>query len=303
MKPSGPIEHVSDTSFWIAAYRARETERKDALFRDPLAGVLAADRGPAIADRMGNSDAMAWTVALRTFVIDAFILEAIAGGVDTVLNLGAGLDTRPYRLELPESLRWIEVDFPGVISYKTLRLSGEPPKCDLERIALDLANVEERERLFGAIAARAKKVLVLTEGVVPYLSNDDVASLAASLLEQRNFKYWITDYFSKMVLASSRRSKMRRKLGPNAPFRFDPGDWEKFFAASGWKVKEMRYLVREGLRIGRRPPSNWIMRVLYRLVPEKKRRELEKMMGYAVLERVRPGGASGSRLERGSAPG
>ena len=284
-KESGPIQHVSDTSFWIAAYRARETERADALFKDPLAALLAADRGRSIADSMGNSATMAWTVALRTFVIDVYILEAIARDVDTVLNLGAGLDTRPYRLDLPESLRWIEVDFPGVISYKTLRLGGEPPRCDLERIALDLSNVDERERLFGKIASRAKKVLVLTEGVVPYLANDDVASLAASLFAERNFQYWITDYFSKTILTSSRRSKIRRKLGPNAPFRFDPENWEKFFAANGWKVKEMRYLVEEGLRIGRHPPSNWIMRVLYRLVPEQKRRELEKMMGYALLER------------------
>jgi len=38
---SGSIEHVTDTAFWIASLRALESERPDALFRDPLAGLLA----------------------------------------------------------------------------------------------------------------------------------------------------------------------------------------------------------------------------------------------------------------------
>ena len=39
------IEDVADTALWIAAYRARETARADALFRDPLAARLAGTKG------------------------------------------------------------------------------------------------------------------------------------------------------------------------------------------------------------------------------------------------------------------
>ena len=281
----GPIEHVSDTSFWIAAYRAQETARRDALFRDPLAGVLAEGRGKKIARAMGNSPMMAWVVSVRTVVIDEYIRSALARGVDTVLNLGAGLDTRPYRLDLPETLRWIEVDFPQVITYKTLRLGGEPPKCDLERIALDLSKAEERERLFGKIAERSKRVLVLTEGVIPYLPNEEVAALASDLLEQRNFKYWITDYFSPTLMARARRGVLHRRLGRNAPFRFAPENWEKFFADAGWTRAEMKYLVEEGVRLGRPPPAPWWLKLAFRLTPREKRREMARMTGYALLER------------------
>src|ERR1700722_6315973 len=109
------IEDVSDTAFMVATERAREGERKKPLFRDPLAGVLAGERGQRIVARLGRQAALGtWALAIRTVVIDDYIQAAIAKGVGLVVNLGAGLDTRPYRMQLPESLQWVEVGFPKV---------------------------------------------------------------------------------------------------------------------------------------------------------------------------------------------
>src|SRR5262245_27077063 len=99
------VTGVADTALWVATYRARETERPDALFRDPLAGVLAGERGKKIAQALAHSEIMYWVMVLRTVAIDDLVTKAISLGVDTVLNLGAGLDTRPYRMNLPPSLR------------------------------------------------------------------------------------------------------------------------------------------------------------------------------------------------------
>jgi O-methyltransferase involved in polyketide biosynthesis len=49
MQKAAEIRDVSDTAIWVAYYRARETERPDAMFRDPLARVLVGDRGEKIA--------------------------------------------------------------------------------------------------------------------------------------------------------------------------------------------------------------------------------------------------------------
>lgn len=102
------INDVSDTAFWIANYRATESERPDALFRDPLARRLAGERGRAIAADMPAARITEWSVVMRTVIIDSFIMSAIAEGVTTIVNLGAGLDTRPYRLELPAHQRIVE---------------------------------------------------------------------------------------------------------------------------------------------------------------------------------------------------
>jgi len=61
--PKEQIQHVSDTALWVAGCRAIETERPDALFRDPLAVSLAGERGLQIATTMRNAKGMIWSVA------------------------------------------------------------------------------------------------------------------------------------------------------------------------------------------------------------------------------------------------
>jgi methyltransferase (TIGR00027 family) len=141
------IQHVSDTAFLVAHLRAMESARPDALFHDPLAGRLAGEKGRRLAESFATAAVTGWhVVALRTVIIDDFISRALARGVDTILSLGAGLDTRPYRLELPPGLKWIEVDYPDVIGLKEELLDGEKPRCKLERVGLDLADRISRER-------------------------------------------------------------------------------------------------------------------------------------------------------------
>src|SRR4030095_9767386 len=101
----------------------------------------------------------------------------IASGADMVVNLAAGLDTRPYRMALPSNLPWIEVDLPDLLAYKIAALANEPPRCRLERVALDLANVAARRDLFNRLNQEAGRVLVITEGLGVYLPDQAAVSL------------------------------------------------------------------------------------------------------------------------------
>lgn len=105
---SSVVEGVSDTAFWMAKYRGDEGLREDRLFEDPLDARLAGEHGRAVAAYMGHQATVAWGVAMRTNLIDRMIMELVSNGVELVLNLGAALDTRPYRMRLPPKLRWIE---------------------------------------------------------------------------------------------------------------------------------------------------------------------------------------------------
>jgi hypothetical protein len=78
------IRNISDTALLAAVYRARETERQDALFRDPFARRLAGKRGDQIADSIPFSNRNAWAWVTRTYMFDQFIAEQYEQGVDMV---------------------------------------------------------------------------------------------------------------------------------------------------------------------------------------------------------------------------
>jgi methyltransferase (TIGR00027 family) len=284
------IKDVSDTAFWVANYRALETERADALFRDPLARHLSEERGKKIAATMPMSAMIGWMVVIRTCIIDDYIKFAIAQGVDTIVNLGAGLDTRPYRMDLPESLRWVEADYPHVIEYKEQRLSGERPRCQLERVKIDLADLPERRKMLSSVNERAASILILTEGVVPYLSVEETASLADDLSALNHVSYWVVDYFSPE--AHRRRQGMQRKM-KNAPFKFSPKDWFGFFGEHGWWSKEIRYLPEESDRLGRPIPLPWRLKIVIKFrqlfLSTERRETFRKFAAYVILQPVPKG--------------
>ena len=281
---TGAITHVSDTARWVAIYRAMESERPDALFRDPYARRLAGPRGEQIVAEMPKGRAWAWPMIVRTAVMDELILRAVEGdGVDTVLNLAAGLDTRAYRLPLPPSLRWIDVDFPDVMAYKKEQLAGERPACVLEYAGVDLSDVGRRRVLFAQIGVAASRVLVVSEGLLIYLSPEDVATLAWDLSTQAAFQWWLID------LASPRLLKMMAKTwGPalargKAPFQFAPPEGTRFFESQGWHEAEFRSTWDESLRLKRTMRLAWLWRLIARLYPKAKQEEMRRMAGIVLL--------------------
>lgn len=280
------INDVADTAFMVAAYRAAESRRPDALFRDPLAERLAGERGPRIAAALAGGAMRGWSMVVRTVVIDELVQQVVERDVDTVLNLGAGLDARPYRMELPAPLRWIEVDVPRIIEWKEAKLAGETPRCRLERVALDLADTEARRELFATIDAEARGVLVLTEGVVPYLTVAEAGALADDLRRGEKTRAWIVDYFSRRLLHFHRRSGVAQQMR-NAPFRFDPEDWRRFFAEHGWTVREMRYIPEEARRLGRPMPLPPLVRAMIKVrrtfMRRRHREQMMHLMGYALM--------------------
>lgn len=287
MSESPSIQHVSDTAFLIGHFRAVESARADALFRDPLAQTLSGERGQAIAAAWPAIKMTAWMTAVRTVVIDDFIRTAIARGVDTIVNLGAGLDARPFRLDLPGTLDWIEVDYPDVIAFKEARLVGQTPRCCLERLGIDLSRAAERRAFIERLDASGRRPLVLTEGVVPYLDLQQAGDLADDLLRLRQIDGWIVDYLSPESHRHRQRSGVERHM-QQSPFKFQPPDWFAFFAAHGWRAREIQYLPEVGERLGRPAPLPLAAQLLIRLSrllkPGAGRDSLGRFAGYVWLE-------------------
>lgn len=286
MTHDSPIHDVSDTAFWVAYYRAKETERADAIFKDPFAKSLVGNRGREIAEAMPEIGRYTeWSVVSRTVIIDRFIPDAVRNGVDAVINLGTGLDARPYRMNLPESLVWVEADYPGIIRHKNGLLAHERPRCRLSRHEVDLAVATERKRFLSSAAPEAKKVLILTEGVIPYLTPEQVSELAADLKSQPRFAYWITEYFNRRVYGVLKKS-VRTKAMKNAPFQFYPDDWFGFFKATGWIEEETRYTGEVAVEFNRKPPMPRFAELLFPWFPKKVKEQAGRMTGYTLLKKA-----------------
>lgn len=282
-----PIENVSDTALWVAVYRAMETARPDALFRDPYAERLAGERGHEIMHGMKSGKRMAWAMIVRTQVFDEIIMERITGaGIDTVLNLAAGLDTRAWRLPLPQTLRWIDVDLPAMSEYKSSLMRGETPVCQYEAIAADLTNDAVRSALFSQVGGAARKMLVITEGLLVYLSDAEVISLAGAIHAMPSARWWLSDIASPMLLEFMRKEWGRAVDLAKAPFKFGPADSAAFFAPLGWREISFRSQMEEARRLGREMSGMWLWRIVGLLMPPRRRAALKKMSGIIVLERV-----------------
>ena len=285
MAQDNPIRNVSDTAAWVAIYRAMETERSDALFRDPYARRLGGERGQAIVDSMPRGRTMGWPMVVRTAVMDEIVLRCVQQGAATVLNLAAGLDARPYRLPLPATLRWLHVDMPHMIDYFRHHMAGETPHCQVEFVAADLRDAAARREVFAQAATRGP-VLAITEGLLIYLEADDVAALARDLHDVAQARWWLTDLASPMLLKFLERQWQPKLREGNAPFRFGPAEGTAFFAPAGWREAEFRSTWDESQRLRRTMPNAWLWKLLSRLQSRQRREAGRRMSGIVLLERL-----------------
>jgi methyltransferase (TIGR00027 family) len=280
------IEHVSDTARWVAVYRAMETERRDAIFRDPFARRLAGDRGQAIVDQMKRGRSMAWAMITRTAAFDEMIIDVIEREtVDLVVNLACGLDARAWRLAVPPELHWVDVDFPVMIDYKSDIMKGERPVCRYEAVAVDLTDDRARSALFRRLGGGAQRALVISEGLLIYLTPEQVTTLARDLHSEPSFRWWLVDLAHPQLLKMMTKMWGGAVSGGNAPFRFAPEEGTGFFLPLGWREREFRSQMEESRRLKREMRGMWFWRWLSVFWPKKSREAWRRFAGYVMFER------------------
>lgn len=237
------IQNVGDTALIGAAFRARESARIDALFVDPLAARLAGVRGRRLAGHSG----VGWVV--RSHLVDRFVQVQVRRGAGPVVNLGAGLDTRPYRLPLPASLFWVDLDLPSVMRHRRRRLGEIEPRCRYEAVSLDLANRLARQPVLGRLG-RSGRALAITEGLLIYWTPTQVAALARDLWAA-GFATWITDVVSPATLQWQQQGIGRSLARAGAKLLFAPPRPATFFRSVGWSVVAARSTLLSAVRLGR----------------------------------------------------
>ncbi len=244
--PQASIEHVSDTALLVAACRAMETELEDGFVRDPFAARLAGERGPALAHEVDASKWLAFGIGIRSRFIDDLLLDLVRRGeIDTVVNMGAGLDTRPWRLDLPESLLWIEVDFPDILAYKEEKLEGARPKCRHQTLTADLTDPEQRRRVLESSAGT--RALLMTEGLLTYLPGETVRALAG---DAHGYRYWLLDVISNWMMSALPGRNWAPFDRVRSKTRLSGDEILEAAKKAGWNVETKLRNIVEGFQLG-----------------------------------------------------
>ncbi|MEV6767952.1 SAM-dependent methyltransferase [Nocardia sp. NPDC051030] len=140
-----PVAGVAMTAIGVAVIRARESRREDRLYDDPFAkNFVEAARAGFDAERWARLETLAdqfyegRTLGVR--LVDDRFREAIDHGCRQIVLLGAGLDTRAFRMDLPRDIRIFEIDLPELFAFKepVLARAGADPTCHRRVIAQDL---------------------------------------------------------------------------------------------------------------------------------------------------------------------
>jgi methyltransferase (TIGR00027 family) len=231
---------LAATARVTAGWRAIETEREDALFRDPWARALAgadlvaefASQPPELRQRGAS------VTIIRTRVFDDWLASRHC---PQVVLLGAGLDTRAFRLSWPEGTRLWELDQPQILDAKDAVMSGVPPRCTRHALPANLTGVLWPELLVAVTFNPRLPTAWLVEGVLPYLEPEDAERLLGTVATlSAPGSVFLADFVSQPFMAA--RNSYLASVAPkgSALFHFGVDDPAALLADHGWQVDAVK---------------------------------------------------------------
>ncbi|NJM67475.1 MAG: SAM-dependent methyltransferase [Acaryochloris sp. RU_4_1] len=198
------LDGVSRSSLVMAVARAIETERPDGLFKDPLAAKLAgedtiAEVRPSV---QKYEDSGAPITIVRTRFFDDF-LQSKGDLIRQVVILGAGMDTRAFRLSWHSDTHLFEIDSPEVIEYKESVLGSTPSHCYRHTIAIDLKELTADLLIVQGYRMDIPTIWLM-EGSIYYLDESEVHRLLKTITELSASGSWLgVDFINSFFIGKN----------------------------------------------------------------------------------------------------
>ncbi|CAM9410268.1 unnamed protein product, partial [Chrysoparadoxa australica] len=180
------VDLVAFSSRQMAAVRALESQRSDALFYDNISALLAGPEAMAMADELVASvgvQGIGRKIAVRTRYFDDFVLDCSGRGIAQFVLLGAGMDTRAWRLKGLSGCRVFEVDSELVLECKADALGKieQMPYAEVIGVAADISHSSWLSAITEAGVDLTKPIAWVAEGLLMYLSETQVEQLLSTI--------------------------------------------------------------------------------------------------------------------------
>ncbi|AIF53019.1 class I SAM-dependent methyltransferase [Pelosinus sp. UFO1] len=215
----------------------------------------------------------------RTKYIDDSLQSAIENGIEQVVILGAGLDTRPYRIPGRDHIKFFEIDMPSIQDYKKKKVNsylGSLPG-NVVFIPIDFNIQTLDEVIAGKGLDFSKPVVFIWEGVTPYITEEAVGNTLRFISKSSPGSIVVFTYILKSVIEKNSDIegaddlvKYLEKYGITWHFGLDPSDVFGFLKKFNLKLIEdvgAAYFQKEYLKpLGRQLNVSEIERIVYATV-------------------------------------
>jgi methyltransferase (TIGR00027 family) len=275
-------EGVGWTALLIAYARAQESQRADRRLDDSLAAAFIEAVGdsaggaaglPAGGPLAGYGSSVLWNAfgfywTERTVFYDQHILNAVTAGCRQLVLLGAGLDSRAFRLGLPESTTVFELDQAPVLHFKQEVLDKNRAAATCRRIPLAVDLRTDWPRVLSEAGfAPSQPTAWVAEGLLMFLSRADADQLldrvtALSAAGSRiAAEYWSKPWQDSDLLTETTSDQDRatwdqaRRAFHYGPMQESPASW---LSRHGWSADEVVTLVEFGRRGNRSLPPEFV---------------------------------------------
>ena len=234
---------AQESLFLTLGSRALDSRLARPFLGDAMADQIIAttgyglDKFPQLTTKLIDGRSKVFDVAVRAKILDGMVRRFVLRRPDAVvLDLGAGLDGRISRVNPPRTVEWYDVDFPEVVELRRQLLSAS---ANAHNVGADLTGPEWLKGI-----PRDRPAMIVADGLVPFLSQDDFVSLLNRLTNHlANGELALNGYTTYAMWTFKHSRAMRAIAGGMANPGFnDPRQLERW--VDGLRLADEVFLTR-----------------------------------------------------------
>ena len=254
------MKPISKTAFYCCGIRMRDAELAKPVCGDVYAKVFMNEDGLRILEAFKDETRPNTSNVARHRIIDDLLRQELLATPNlSVVIIGAGFDSRAYRLK---GGTWVEVDEPQVMTYKNERLPAAQSENELHRITIDFATDSLENKLSGFAGRRP--VVVVIEGVFMYLDEETIKPLLQTLHRLFPGHKLICDLMNRKFFERYGRTIHEKLTGMGASFKFTAENPEELFLKSGYKRGRRVSIVEKSMEFESKPIARILLKTILR---------------------------------------
>jgi methyltransferase (TIGR00027 family) len=254
------MKPISKTAFYCCGVRMQDAERSNPVCGDAYAKTFMTDDGLRILEAFQDETSPNASSVARHRIIDDFLRQELLAAPDLcVIIIGAGFDSRAYRLR---GGTWIELDEPQIIAHKNDRLPASNCENELHRVPVDFSTDSLEEKL--SLFAGRDPVVVIIEGVFMYLEEEAIEQLLQTLRSLFPRHKLICDLMSRKFFEKYSRTLHEKIADMGASFTFTADNPEEVFLEKGYGRLARVSVVESAVEFGSIKIPRVILKTLFR---------------------------------------